>query len=167
MRRLRLSPVLRKEKHGRHLIACAFLLFGLSHAALAQSGRHPVKKEPAPPPSPASNEAKPETEGEKQKSDEDKVYSSRQVDVKAKITSGKDERPSHRRGCPDNGRVTIKAVLHKSGKVTNVSIVKGLNCSYDKDAMEIVRRYKFTPAMKDGQPVSQGILVDFEFRRVL
>lgn len=166
MRRLRLSSALRKEKHWRLPMACAFLLFGLSHAALAQSGRHPVKKEPATPP-PASNEAKPETEGEKQKSDEDKVYSARQVDVKAKITSGADERPSPRRGCPNYGRVTIKAVLHKSGKVTNVSIVKGLNCSYDKDAMEIVRRYKFTPAMKDGQPVSQGILVEFEFSRVL
>jgi protein TonB len=125
-----------------------------------------VKKEPAPPP-PASEEAKPEAEREKRKSGEDEVYNSREVDVKAKITSGRNERPDHRRGCPDNGRVTIRAVLHKSGKVTNVSIVKGLNCSYDKDAMEIVRRYKFTPAMKDGQPVSQAILVEFEYRRIL
>jgi len=125
-----------------------------------------VKKEPPPPP-PASDEAKPETGRDKRKSDEDKVYNSREVDSKAKITSGRNERPAPRRGCPDNGRVTIKAVLHKSGKVTNVTIMKGLNCSYDEDAMEIVRRYKFTPAMKDGQPVSQGILVEFEYRRVL
>lgn len=166
MRHLRLSPAIQKEKHGRLLIVCAFLFFGLAPAALAQSGRHPVKKEPPPPP-PVSDEAKPGAEREKRKSDEDEVYNSREVDVKAKITSGRNERPAPRRGCPDNGRVTIRAVLHKSGKVTNVTIVKGLNCSYDKDAMEIVRSYKFTPAMKDGQPVSQAILVEFEYRRVL
>lgn len=149
------------------LIICALLLLGLSQAALAQSGRRPVKREPPPPPPPVSVEAQPETEREKQKSDEDEIYNSREVDVKAKITSGRMDRPSPRRGCPDNGRVIIRAVLHKSGKVTDVTVFKGLNCSYDKDAMEIVRRYKFTPAMKDGQPVSQAIQVEFEYRRIL
>jgi TonB family protein len=162
-----LSLTSSKEKRRYLLPICALLLLGLSEAALAQSGRRPVKKEAPPPPPAAAAEARPETGGGKQKKDEDDIYNSREVDVKAKITKGGKDRPSPRASCPDNGRVIVRAVLHKSGKVTDVTLLKGLNCSYDKDAMNIVRRYEFTPAMKDGQPVSQAIRVEFEYRRIL
>lgn len=163
-----LFPALPKEKH-RYLpiVFSALLLLSLFQPAPAQSGRRPVKREP-PPPSPVSAEAEPAPARPKLTSEGDQIYNSRQVDVMAKITKGRDELPHARASCHNSGKVIVRAVLHKSGKVIDVSLVKGLGCSYDKDAMEIVRKkYKFTPAMKDGQPVSVAVLVEFEYWIIL
>lgn len=162
-----MKTFLQTENNRYLLLACAaLLLLGLFQTVHAQSGRRPPKIE-APPPPPASEESIPAPATEKRTSEGDRIYNSRQVDVKAKITKGRQDRPSPRRGCPDNGRVIVRAVLHKSGRVIDITLVKGLNCSYDRDALDIVRKYKFTPAMKDGQPVSEAIQVEFEYRRVI
>lgn len=161
-----LFSTLPKKKHRSLLLVfSALLLLGLFQPAHAQSGRRPVKREPPPPP-PVSAEAKPEPARPKETSEGDQLYNSRQVDATARITKGGKDSPRPSGRCP-TGRVIVRAVLHKSGKVIDVSLVKGLGCSFDKDAIEIVRKYKFTPAMKDGQPVSQAILVEFEHFRNL
>jgi len=165
MRSEGLFSVLPKKKHQYLLIVfSALLLLSIFQPAHAQSGRRPVKREPPPPP--VSAEAKPEPARPKKTSEGDQLYNSRQVDARARITKGGKDSPRPRGGCP-SGRVIVRAVLHKSGKVIDVSLVKGLGCSFDKDSIEIVRKYRFTPAMKDGQPVSQAILVEFEHFRIL
>lgn len=161
------SSHLRKKHRYLLIVLSALLLLIISQSALGQSGRR-VKKEPTPippPTPPASTETKPKPEPQKRTSEGDPIYNSRQVDSMARITKGRNDRPSAiRRDCPDYGKVIIRAVLHKSGRVIDVVLVKGLNCSYDEDALKIVRRYRFIPAMKDGQPVSEAIEVQFEFR---
>ena len=160
-----LFSALPKKKHQYLLIVfSALLLLSLFQPARAQSGRRP-KREPPPPP-PVSAKAKPEPARPKKTSEGDQLYNSRQVDTTARITKGGKDSPRPGGGCP-SGQVMVRAVLHKSGRVIDVSLVKGLGCSFDKDAIEIVRKYKFTPAMKDGQPVSQAILVEFEHFRDL
>ncbi len=155
-----------KKKHQYLLIVFpAFLLLSLFQPAHAQSGRRPVRRESTPP-LPASVEAKPEPARPKKTSEGDQIYNSRQVDATARITKGGKDSPRPRGSCP-SGQAIVRAVLHKSGRVIDVSLVKGLGCSFDKDAIEIVRKYKFTPAMKDGQPVSQAILIEFEHHRFL
>jgi periplasmic protein TonB len=167
MRDKNLSSMVSKEKSRYLLIVfAALLLLCLFQSSPAQSGRRPAKIA-SPPPQPASVETKPTTAIVKRTSEGDQIYNSRQVDVIAKITKGRNDRPSPRRGCPDNGKVIVRAVLHKSGRVIDITLVKGLNCSYDKDALEIVRKYKFNPAMKDGQPVSEAIEVEFQYRRII
>lgn len=146
-------------------IVCTLFLLLLSESAFAQSGRNRVKKTPPPPP--AALEPRIETEPQAEKSDEDKIYSSKEVDVQAKFTKRVTKFPSgHQKGCPTNGTVRVRAVLHKSGKVTEATIIKGLGCNYDKDAVELVLKLKFVPAMKNGQPVSQYVTIVFDYKKL-
>jgi TonB family protein len=160
MRDERLCLKASQQKRLYILLVCALSLFCLSSAAFAQSGRRPVKKEPAPPA--ASPEAKPEAERDKQKANEDRVYMPREVDVKAKIKNRDEYMPSYQRGCPRSLLVTVRVVLHWSGKVTEAYVVKGMTgCAYDREAIKAARRFIFTPAMKDGHPVSQYVDVEY------
>lgn len=106
----------------------------------------------------------PSQECKTQEGDEDRVYTVREVDVKAKITNKMERLPEAGKDCPREGMVTLRMILHKSGKVTEVTIIKGLGCSYDEATMEIARKFKFTPATKDGQPVSQYQIFEYRYQ---
>ena len=59
----------------------------------------------------------------------------------------------------------MKAVLRKSGKVTEVELVKESGCtSYDNDALRAVRSIKFNPALKDNRPVLNVRDLNFSIR---
>lgn len=74
-----------------------------------------------------------------------------------------DHPPEAKKDCPVKGRVALRAVLHKSGNVAEVEIIKRPGRSYDEAAVEAVRKYKFTPAMKDGRLVSQYDFVEYSY----
>ena len=93
--------------------------------------------------------------GHAQTDDDDKVYAFTEVDVKAKIRNRLERLPERKRDCPDPVQATVRAVLHKSGKVTEVIVTEPSGCSYDAEVVKVVRQLKFTPALKDGHPVSQ------------
>jgi hypothetical protein len=102
--------------------------------------------------------------------DGERVYAPKEVTKKASIKS---------RPAPDYypgsqwGRITIvlRAVLRASGEVDPVKvhkispenlpddIVNGLT----RSCVGAAQRIKFEPAMKDGQPVSQYILIEYHF----
>jgi TonB family protein len=102
-----------------------------------------------------ATQAKPSSISTPQKrEDKDKVYSAKEVDVKPKIKKPM-EHPQPTRDCPRNGgQATVRAILHKSGKVTRAILVQGMGCGFDERALEAAQKIEFTPAMKDGQPVS-------------
>lgn len=93
--------------------------------------------------------------------EEDIVYAGKDVDAKAVITSK--PRPLNGRGCPPKVSATLRLVLHKSGKVTGIQVVKLANCRLDRSSMEEARGLKFEPARKGGVPVSQYITVQFNY----
>ena len=94
----------------------------------------------------------------------DRVYTAKEVDVKAKVKNRLDNPPQPGSDCPrGSARVVLRAVLHKSGKVTGVKLIKRMFCSYDQQAIEAVRKFKFTPAIKDGHPVSQYADIEYEY----
>lgn len=63
-------------------------------------------------------------------------------------------------------RVAVRAVLRKSGKVTEAELVKGSGCSsYDTDAIRAVTNVKFSPALKDNRSVSQYQIFEYEYFR--
>lgn len=95
--------------------------------------------------------------------DEDHIYTAREVDVKAKIPNKMENLPKAGKDCPKEGMVNLTIVLHKSGKVTEVTITEGMGCSYDKAAIEVARKLKFTPAEKDGQQVSQYQMLQYRY----
>jgi len=137
-----------------------FLLYLALSAALFFAGGSQASaqgKDPSPSPSPE--------EREKEEHTKDPIYSAREVDVRAKVIRVLDDPPGPGSDC--RGRlkllVIVRAVLRKSGKVTEVELVKGSGCSrYDTDAIRAVQNVKFNPALKDNRPVSQ--YQRFEYR---
>lgn len=96
-----------------------------------------------------------------QSPDDDKVYTVKEVDVKAKVKNRMENLPRRKNDCPENVSVSLRAVFRKSGKVTDVIIRKSSRCSYDQEAIEAVLRLKFDPAIKDGKQVSQYSEIEF------
>ena len=108
------------------------------------------------------------SESQKNEPEEDKVYSSKEVDVKARIKRQPNDIPQPGRDCDEFDhrlRAVLRVLLHKSGIVTGVNLVKGSGCSFDKEAIRVARRIRFEPARKDGQPVSQYLQVEYESKK--
>ena len=112
----------------------------------------------------ASRMLHPLQERNSQEAEDDHVYSYNEVDVKAKIANKMENLPAPGKDCPTRaGLVRLKIILHKSGKVTDVKIIKGLGCSYDESTVEAARKFKFTPAVKDGKQVSQYLIFEYQY----
>ncbi len=52
----------------------------------------------------------------------------------------------------DTGTVRLRATLDKSGKVTNIKLIKGTGCGFDDSAIKAAQKIKFTPAFKRRRP---------------
>ena len=104
---------------------------------------------------------KPDNSCTLQTADDDKIYTIKEVDVKAKVRNQMENLPRRKIDCPENVSVSLRAVFRKSGKVTDVIIRKSSRCSYDQEAIEAVLRLKFDPAIKDGRQVSQYAEIEF------
>ena len=131
-----------------HLLMLAVCCVGTGSAA---SG-----KTHTPPPSQGQNI---------QEAEDDHVYAYSEVDVKAKITNKMENLPEPGKDCPSQaGLVRLRIVLHKSGRVTEVTIIKGMGCSYDEASVEAARKFKFTPAVKGGKRVSQYQIFEYQYR---
>ena len=100
-----------------------------------------------------------------QKIDDEKVYKQSEVDQKAKIT--KRSHPSTDRMCSnDSGLVRVLVVLHKSGKVSDVKSLKSSECQrFNENSLDSAKKIKFNSAVKDGQPVSVSVMVEFTYQR--
>ena len=61
------------------------------------------------------------------------------------------------------GVVRLRAVLSRTGEVTNVSVAKGLPHGLTMRAVNAARRIQFKPAQKDGRAVSQYITLEYNF----
>lgn len=61
------------------------------------------------------------------------------------------------------GSVVLTMVVDREGKPQEIKIAKSLYPSMDQAAMEAARQMRFEPALKDGQPVSETLLVEFYF----
>ena len=96
--------------------------------------------------------------------DDEKVYTAKEVDVKAKLKNNLEHLPQRKKDCPETVHAKVRAVLHKSGKVTEVNVTESSGCSYDAEVIKTVRQLKFTPALKDGHSVSQYLELEYDSR---
>jgi TonB family protein len=94
---------------------------------------------------------------------QEKVYARPEVDTKAIIKKVPRPKAVQNWDCPAEGEVILQVILHYSGKVTKVELTKGLSCGYDEKAIAAAQKIKFTPAIKDGQLVSQTIEIKFNY----
>ena len=93
-----------------------------------------------------------------------KVFGGREVDQKVTVISKPE--PSYTEEARRNqvsGVVVLRAVFSSSGMVTNIYAVSGLPDGLTERAIDAARQIKFTPAMKDGRPVSMWVELQYNF----
>jgi TonB family protein len=96
--------------------------------------------------------------------DYNKIFKPNEVTQKAKILSKPSpEYTEEARKNQVTGTVTLQMVFSSSGAVTNIRTVSGLPYGLTEKAIAAARRIQFSPAMKDGRPVSQYIRVEYNF----
>jgi TonB family protein len=61
------------------------------------------------------------------------------------------------------GSVVLTMVVDREGNPQDIKIWRSLNPSMDQAAIEAARQMRFEPGLKDGQPVSETLLVEFYF----
>ena len=61
------------------------------------------------------------------------------------------------------GTITLLAVLSDTGHVCSTRVLKSFDKQLDKKAGEVVRHWRFTPAMKSGHPVSVVVTVNVTY----
>ncbi|HKT87843.1 MAG TPA: energy transducer TonB [Candidatus Sulfotelmatobacter sp.] len=62
-----------------------------------------------------------------------------------------------------NGVVLLSFVVAKDGTVRDPAVTRSLESSLDKQALDTVKKWRFEPATKDGQPVAVRIQAEMSF----
>jgi TonB family protein len=97
-------------------------------------------------------------------SGDNETFSGRAVNQKARILSKPE--PSYTESARKygvQGTVVLRGVLSKDGDLTKVVILRRLPHGLTDQALEAAQRLRFSPAIKDGQPVSQYIQLEYNF----
>ena len=94
----------------------------------------------------------------------ERIYIGKEVDVKARLLTTPvypytEDARKHRIG----GTVILRVVFAKSGQVENIRVLSGLPYGLTEQAIAAARKIKFTPARKDGKPVSMWMQLEFNF----
>jgi TonB family protein len=62
------------------------------------------------------------------------------------------------------GSVQLYVQISPTGNPTGIRVVKSLGSGLDQKAMEAIKRWRFKPGMKDGQPVAVEATIDVNFK---
>ena len=62
------------------------------------------------------------------------------------------------------GVVVLMVVVTIEGKADDIKVIKGPGLGLNEKAIEVVRKWKFKPAMKDGMPVTTKVPIEVAFR---
>lgn len=127
-----------------------------SPAAPATAQADPVL---VPPDSRQTTETKPP-----EPTDYSRVFAQREVDTKAQLVER--PKPSYTDSARQNnvqGKVVLRVVLSANGSVGSISAISGLSHGLTEQAIAAARRIRFTPAIKDGRPVSVAVTVEYNF----
>ena len=92
------------------------------------------------------------------------IYTGREVDVKARLLAKPE--PNYTEEARKNhiaGTVVLKVIFAKNGKVENIKVVSGLPHGLTERSILAARGIKFTPAMKDGKPVSMWMQLEYNY----
>ena len=96
--------------------------------------------------------------------DYNRIFRSSEVSSRARVLSKPE--PSYTESARKNqitGTVVLRAVFSSSGSVTNISTIRGLPDGLTERAISAAKQIRFTPAMKDGHPVSMWMQLEYNF----
>lgn len=102
--------------------------------------------------------------GEATPSETDRVFSGRDITTKARILEMPE--PTYTESARKfgvTGTVVLRGVFSKNGKVTNLSVMKRLPHGLTQRAITAARAIRFTQAIKDGQPASMWMELQYNF----
>lgn len=95
----------------------------------------------------------------------EQILSAKAVDTRVVITSKpKPAYTKEARRLGVQGFVTLKVALSANGRVGRIRVLKRLPAGLTENAIRAVCKLEFKPAIKDGQPVSQWVDVEYVFR---
>lgn len=151
----------------RQVFLGLFILLLASGASYAQSGRGSLGQYPVPAVPGASPQ--PDTVVSSKKTppkivDGERIYTAKEVDERLQIL--KKPLPSYTREArrhSTRGLVILRAMLASDQTVKHIEVVTGLPDGLSDKAIEAARRIKFTPARKDGKPVSVWVMLEYRF----
>jgi TonB family protein len=96
--------------------------------------------------------------------DYNRIFSGREVTSKARVLSKPE--PTYTESARKNqitGTVVLRAVFSSGGSVTNIHAVSGLPDGLTERAIAAAKQIRFTPATKDGRPVSMWMELQYNF----
>ena len=94
----------------------------------------------------------------------DRVFRQAEVTKKAVLTfKAEPEYTEEARKNGVEGVVRLRAVLNVSGQVTSISVIRPLPDGLTEKAISAARQIRFQPAQKDGRPVSQYVVIEYNF----
>jgi TonB family protein len=96
--------------------------------------------------------------------DYNKVFSGKDVSSKARVLSKPE--PQYTEEARKNqivGTVVLRAIFTSGGQVSSIRAVSGLPFGLTERAIAAARQIKFSPATKDGHPVSMYIQLEYNF----
>lgn len=62
------------------------------------------------------------------------------------------------------GTITLSVILDKNGTPRDVRVIDPIGLGLDEKAIAAVSQWRFTPGMKDGQPVAVMVTIEVNFR---
>jgi TonB family protein len=65
------------------------------------------------------------------------------------------------------GAVLLKVEITPEGKATNIKVLHALGMGLDEKAVECVAKWRFKPAMRDGQPVKVDAQIEINFQLLM
>jgi len=80
------------------------------------------------------------------------------------IHRGEPEYSEAARKAKISGVVMVSLQVEADGTPSNVRVERGLGYGLDEKAVEAVRKYRFKPAMRNGQPVAVPVHIEIVFR---
>ncbi len=153
------------------MLALALCLLWLTSYAFAQDKPHePICPEPiahdAMPVIVMDDEQKPTTPSRRrpEPTEDIPVYKGREVDERAVVT--KRPKPGYTEAARADhitGQVRLHAILCPRGYVSNIKVEKGLPDGLTETAIAAAKSIKFRPAKKDGKPVAQSVILEYNF----
>ena len=92
------------------------------------------------------------------------IFTGKEVTQKARVVSKPEPQYSEAaRLAGVTGTVVLRAVFSAEGEVKHILITRALGYGLTTQAVRAARKIRFTPAMKDGTPVSMHIQLEYNF----
>ena len=96
--------------------------------------------------------------------DPDRVYKSPEVSTRPRVIAKPEPQYTEQaRRDQVTGTVVLRVVFSSSGQVTNIHAVQKLGGGLTEKAIAAARQIRFLPAMRNGQPVSMYMQLEYNF----